>query len=386
VLPKITGFETDLDSVKEYGQKERVFFLGGTASEVQAIAHARTWLGRVGKPVTKFHTGNEAEPADCWAVVEARGWWETLDWKFYNQPAGETGHLKTGVDRPIGTNASQKLWWNFTISGEYMAEVWVRARRFRAADGLRLELYRDDPRTGSPAVISSVTLAASSLSDSHEWVRFTLPVAMYNFGPQIYGVLSRTGTLSDANYFGVQIDEGLGNVGPDTRIWNGSAWNFPSPNGDICFWAVGVQETTRQLLNLFSAGFCGQFFSERNLLAVSGIQAPQFRDGSRRGRQEAEDLLKAGTSAGARLLAMVDDRRRVHVYLQPGVKESQVMTGRDGVLRAINGRPLLPSQQPAGSWVRLGDVSTAGKLLGHEGAVFAEKTRWAGGKLRIEAE
>jgi len=63
---------------------------------------------------------------------------------------------------------------------------------------------------------------------------------------------------------------------------------------------------------------------------ASGINTPETRDGTRRGMEEIEELLQAGTTAGKRLLCSVNDQRRLRVYAEPTSSASAdlVLTGK----------------------------------------------------------
>lgn len=372
--PVHTPFVTDADSLRLYGEKEKVVALGGACAAADALAYAGAVLREIGRPVTSTRI-EAGEPggavAGSYAVVEARGWWQTLDWKFYGQPLGLGGVEKTGPDLPVGTPACQKLFFQLPDPGGLLSEIWLRARCFRAADQLVLDLYASDPRASSPVPTpaASISIPAAALSDGHQWTRFQLPAPLAYPGGRWWPVLRRSGPLSDLDYFGVQVDEGGWDPSSVVRVYNGADWLARLPDADMIYQAVGLEESTAQLARILCAGAAGQFLREVWVEQPSGIPIPLYRAGSQRGRAEAERILALGTSGGRRLLVQVAPDRRARVYPAPLPAEARVQAGRDGILRGRTGRPLLPSQSPHAQWIRLPDLG---------GTVWAEGTEWAG--------
>ena len=155
------------------------------------------------------------------------------------------------------------------------------------------------------------------------------------------------------------------------------------PDADLTFALVGVEDTVTQLGRLLSNAQAGQFLSGVKLETTSGVLGRMYHDGSGRGRAEAENLLKTGTSSGARLLAKVDSGRLARVYEGPEPGASRLMVGQAGRLVRLDGSEPGIAEQPAGEWVSLAGVAMPGLLLGFNGSVFAENVVWDGAALRL---
>lgn len=385
-LRRCTAFFENAESMATYGVKERIFEMG-QASPAQAEACARTWLARVANPQMTIRIDTVAQggagdkPGQPYAVIEAMGWWETLDWKFYGEPRGLEGNNNPGKSQRLGEQAgNQGLAQSFVISGSEgwrLNEIWLRLGRFSAADGLSL-LLRSDSSNNPGATLASMTRTAAETPEEMGWARFWLPApATLNPGTRYWFSLARSGGVDAAAYWNVSVSELPDYAGGEVRLWNGGSWAARAPAGDAVFLLVGVEETTTQLARMLAGG-PGQFLAETRMLASSGVNARLFRDGtSARGRQEVEALLRVGDSAGRRLLANVDAARIAHVQRQPEEPGSAaITTGAAGELRTQGGLALGASANPAGSWVGLGAVATAGVLLGRKGSVFVEACAW----------
>jgi hypothetical protein len=372
----VTGFQTDADSVRVYGEKERVFQLG-QATLSEATAYAKAMLARVRKPT---QAGSVHPLADCAAWVDCRGWWETLDWKFAREARGLAGLTRAGKAQPLGNSqAAYRVAQQFTpgAAGWHLGEVWVRVQRVGPAlDGL--SLWINGPGAGGPgANITGVTVGPEALQEEMGWVRFVLPARVWlNGGATYWILLGRAGATSPSTYYQVAVDELLGYSEGGLYLPSGASWLPRAPEADLCFQAVGEEETTESLGRLLGAEGAGQFLRGVRLEASSGVWARLHRDGSERGRAAAERLLRTGTSAGERLLAEVLPDRIVRVYRQPaadGGAANLVHVRADGRLAAPDGRPLEASQQPAGRWVRLGALAG---FSGLQNAIFAEQIAW----------
>lgn len=64
------------------------------------------------------------------------------------------------------------------------------------------------------------------------------------------------------------------------------------------------------------------FVTAVDIDTASGINTVETRDGKRRGQEEIEELLQAGTTNSKRLLATINHQRRMRVYEEPASLES----------------------------------------------------------------
>lgn len=88
----VTDWVEDTDSSGEYGDKERQGHLS-QATDEQAEAYAAAILGRVKYPVASYSFESLQEVS---ALIECMGWWDTLEWVFYEQLNGKEGYEDVG--------------------------------------------------------------------------------------------------------------------------------------------------------------------------------------------------------------------------------------------------------------------------------------------------
>jgi hypothetical protein len=271
----VTGWASDTDSIKAYGEKERMFQLK-TSDAIAAEAYAASMLARVGKPVSSARLGEETK--GLYAILEARGWWSSLDWKFYHETRGRLGWTKGGSSQNWGNDASsQRVSWSVAVpaGGDAWSvnEIWVKLRRFRAADAVTLKLQTN--AGGVPgADMISCTLPASGIPDAMNWVRFALAArTTLTPGTSYFLSLYRAGAVDPLAYYTVSVDESLGNSGSSLLVWNGSGYAARIPDGDIAFQMIGTEETTEQVRRILVGA---QFLAGVRMEAASGVQSQMF--------------------------------------------------------------------------------------------------------------
>lgn len=375
----VTAFVSDNQSILTYGTKERVFGMGA-ALPSDAAAYAATMLAQHKGPMVTYVSDQRSAASfqpEAYAVVECRGWWETLDWQFYSDSRGLSGQGLSGKEQPVGAAAANtRFAWHFPASGWSANEVWIRARKVgNPADGLKVELCAD--ASGAPsAVIATQTLGAGSIGSEWDWVRFVFSAPGLLAGPDIWLVVSRSGGLDGGNYYSVSLNEADPLPGQNSLLWNGSAW-VSLGTMDPAAYVVGVEETSLQISRLLASS-AAQFLSGARVEVSSGVNARMWRDGSERARAVAESFLGVGTSAGRRLLARVEADRTARVFAQPDAAAAQLYLDAGGQVNHADGRALDLAEWPAGGWARVGELSAVGDLYGAAGlgAVFVEACTW----------
>lgn len=374
---------TNADSVKLYGEKARVFAAGQSAPG-EAAALAAAMLARYSKPAMTLSASRGGESSALpsalpYALLELRGWWETLDWQFYADGRGLVWDASPGVSQNLGDAAANtKAAHGFTTSGIWQAsEAWVKLRReMNPADSVRLDLCAE--AAGIPgAALASAVVAGSQVADSPDWVRFAFAAPVALTVGTYWLVLSRTGALDGALHYGVSVDQGNNQAGGGpVLLWNGSAWVARVPAADMNHYVIGVEETAEQARRVLAASACGQFLRGARVEQPSGVLGRVYHDGGERGRALVESLLRRGTAAGARLLARVEPDRTARIFAQPEPGAAALQIDQFGHIVHAAGAPLLEAGGAAGQWARLGDLSTAAGLLGYSGAVFIESCAW----------
>lgn len=100
-----TGFSSDSGSVAEWGTKQ-IILRGDNGSLAAAQARRAYELENWKEPQLNIEP-NDSGNAETYAVIEARGWWETLAWQFYENSSGnEAGFEQNSV---ITSEAEQML-------------------------------------------------------------------------------------------------------------------------------------------------------------------------------------------------------------------------------------------------------------------------------------
>jgi hypothetical protein len=225
--------------------------------------------------------------------------------------------------------------------------------------------------------------------DGADWYKFTLGSPYTMTASTAYFVqVARSGALDAVNYYAWPGDAAAGWAGGTPVLWNGGAWVAFPVSMDLAFIVLGYDDNGEVIKRICDpVSGCGQFLADiRFEPGTTGVIAPIYRDGSYRGQEEIEELLRVGTSAGARLLANVDPQRVARVYIQPVAPApgwSGLVIGPQGELVRGDGSALLVSEQPAGQWARMGELATAGVMHNFSGAVFVESCSWDGKVLRM---
>jgi ketosteroid isomerase-like protein len=102
----LTPWAEDAESVAEFGAKERIL-RPGAVTEAEAVAARDTELAQHRLPITGAAlsgagaANGSGAAATCTAWIYCRGWYDTLDWRYYAQSAG--------LEESPAYNATQKL-------------------------------------------------------------------------------------------------------------------------------------------------------------------------------------------------------------------------------------------------------------------------------------
>ncbi len=266
----------------------------------------------------------------------------------------------------VGTQVAQSF--TPSVATPWTAyEIVVYARRIGApGDNLKVGIWSNT--SGHPnALLASGTVTGSSLSDELEQVSITLssPYALA-YGTTYWVVVERTGSADPENMFAIGLDETLGHSGV-LKVWNSTAWETRIPDCDMPFEVWGQRETTLQIQDM-----AGYVLPKTTVDSPSGVYARQWRAGEQTVRQEVEELLAAGTSAGRRLLAQVSPEQVVRIYAEPDAGYLSLLLDTDGRLHLPLGA-LDEGQLPAGQWVQLTEEA---KGLG---PLFIERAQYTPG-------
>lgn len=352
----LTAWADDTLSQARYGVMEKII-RRAHVDEVHALQLRDLSLAQLKDPQVRLHLQPEGQSGQ--ALLDCRGWMQTLAWKTWQTQAGmianTVGQDGTQVLGDYLSNArlAQSILHGIALN---INSVDVRVRRQGSpTDNLTLSVQADSGGQPSGFDMRSASLAGSSLEDERfPWVRFNFakPVSLAANTPY-WLVLSRSGSYASGNYYVFGVDAGLSYLDGTFRIYNASisAWVPRSPACDLVFRVLGVRETSQQLADIYAES--SQFFTGLELRASSGVFTPPYAVGMGSCLAEFERLLRLGTVNNLLMTAHVTPERRLVVSEQPeqGVRDHFV--DAQGRYYDSYGNLLLPGVLPVGEWVRV---------------------------------
>jgi hypothetical protein len=349
-----TAWLDDLNSQVMYGVKEKIIQLH-SSTPIQALATAALDLAAASYPQAQPNLASNDLPrsSDRGAaeiVLELRGWWNTLGWRYYSQPAGLIENLYEGPGaQSLGSSSTdESVYQGITVDvgGLVVSVCWVKSSKVGSpANDLQLDICADS--TGNPgSSIASATIPAASFTTSFVWLpfQFSSPVALAAGSYWLW--LHRTGATHGSNYYRLKVDQYASYPG-------GVAWmnGAPiSPECDLLFRVAGGTETTVQISDIAAAAAGGQFLNGIRLDVASGIYTNPFRQGNVTAQAEILALLDAGDSNGVKMQAEITQDRFLRVYSQPAAAAANLFVNSEGALVNSAG-DLVPLWTPAaGRW------------------------------------
>ena len=387
-----TAWQQDNNSVTEYGKKEGIF-VRPIGFPGEASAYATSLLAKYRRPGLRSSLRDQAAAAssEASAVLQLRGWWDTLAWQFFSEARGWAGFNGGGGVNLLGNVAANtQVAGSFTVgaSGWSVISGWVKVARYGApGDNVTLAIYSN--AAGAPnASLGAASVAASTLTGDIGWVRFNLGSAIaLTAGTTYWVVVSRSGALDVNNFYRVAVDEGLGYSGGALKLWNGGAWVNRVPDADLVFSVNGQSVTTDQVKVMAdpSAGG-GQFLKGVYVLDASAVNAWQYRDGKNDCLAEIKSMLAMGTSTGERLQGLVNVDRWL-IVRKVGVSSSpDYVVLPSGELRDKSGGRVSDISSVVGKWARVQGLDQGGGDSSAAGAVLLTGAVWDGESLRVKWE
>jgi hypothetical protein len=355
-----TSYSTDADSVAEYGTKQLLVSLSDAAqSMAEARRAAMLDLVKLPIPVVAAGEGDKRQ-----ALLNLRGWFDTVRWKYYTHAAGREVYEDLGgaATQAFGDAAARvKVGQSLALpsAGEWLlAQVDVHLKKFGTpADNVVVKIYSDV--AGAPGVLlaTSAAVAGANVPDSLSWVEFSFSAPYITIeyglaGTTYWIVVERSGGADAANYYAVDANTDLGYTRGVFRVYNGAAWVARSPDADMPFRMLGVMESNDLVSDTITGA--GQFITSVEMPA-SGVYSGLYRDGDQSGLDVLLDLLAAGNSSGKRFLCEVTQGRALRVWAEPAQGDApDLFLTRDGELLDRTLAPIADS--PVGQWVFLKDV------------------------------
>jgi hypothetical protein len=377
----LTDWAEDPESRAEFGTRERIVRAGSPASGefggVPLSGSADLAAGALRDRALAAHHLPPAEvgpdPVPGLITLYCRGWWSTLDWRYYAQPAGLVEHVIENGAQALGRDAwVQAVGQPFVYEGpegwQAVKVALLLARSGSAADTVRVAVCRDGG--GAPGMeLSWASCDGAVLGLQPGWQELDLDGGGCHLEPGVTYWLTarRTGNVDGANYYRLSLDEHGREDGSGILLWEGARWYPHGPAATMPFQVLGSQDHLRQVEAILAGA--GQFLTGCEAapgLTEAGLASCQYRDGLSTGLAEIGPLLGA-TADGRRLLATVRPDRAVVIERAPEDGDVAYALDADGRVRDRWGSPLPPGQCVAGAWATLGDVIPANADASHYG-------------------
>ena len=347
VQKSFTDWVADLGSQAIYGKKDKILSVGALTAE-RATSIRDQALSEHSRPRPAAGTARKGSTLTC------RGWYATLGWTYYTNPAGMVGYTVTGtggIGIPGTSRPNSAQSWQSPTSGWNLDAVWLKVGKAGApGDNFLLTLVADNGGVPGGTVLASCTVAASTIGKDYTWIKFPLsPVVTVGAGIYWF-TLARSGSYDVNNYVQLKTNITRAYSGGVLRNLTQGVWAANNPDSDLNFLIQDRQETTGQIAAIVGDAACGQFLAGVVIEGPSGLYSCQYRDGTKTGLQEIKTLLASGNSSGDGLVALVDAGRVLHVRSRSsGVQLTQ---GADGVARDAYGQ-VASEDLIAAQWVRI---------------------------------
>jgi len=363
-----TAWAEDADSMAEYGTKELISSIDG-ATAAAAEAKRDALLEARKYPQGKFSIGS-SNSEEISAVLDLRGWWDTLGWQYATTPA--VAGIDNGDFQSPGHGGMGEVPWGkwcqvFTTpsSGCTAREITVTAsRRGTPTDNFIVEIYALDGSenpTGSALAsesVSGASLDINFLPCGYNIIHVVLSNPVVLSGSTKYGlVLRRSGSYDNTNFYMINMNTKYLYSGGGLRIYYtpNAAW-YPIANRGLVphnmpfiIWADERVGAGRQIANMISTS--AEFVSDVYFDAEVNRDATSVLDGSKKLLDELIQVMEGAGPNGRRMLGWVDWERTLRFYEEPVPGTIAYYLNRQGQI--LDG-----SQQPVG----LGDLY---KVPGH---------------------
>jgi hypothetical protein len=254
----------------------------------------------------------------------------------------------------------QKMARQFTPSAAgswHYKEIQLKIKKVGSpSDNVQVSLATD-AGSQSYSIIETVTVAGSSILDSYDWITFTFSGSNALTGGSDYAIIvTRTGAVSDANYYVFQLDDQSPNSGV-VYISDGVTWEAHPNDADLLFQITGSEETSVQIENVLEA--TNQLLAEYYVEVDSGVQDTLYMNNYKVGIVRMEELLAFGYGGGTLDLVAIVDLKR-NLYIKP--KEAYEGAGTaykistNGKIKDSAGNPVQDGELLHGNWIELDDA------------------------------
>jgi hypothetical protein len=366
-LRHTTDWASDTGSEDEYGTKE-LLLSKADITDGDATQTRNVYLENSKYPIPsiRFRGGNTGT-----AILDCRGWYETLEWKYYENLTGKESYEDLGRggrevgedDRPIMAQSFQIKSTTAWDATSIWLRVWYQGSAAPPTDNLVVSLKSDN--AGVPGTtLASSTLAPSAFSGYADWIEFELSTPVTLSPSTTYWIhVEKSNAITPTKYYMVDTNYDAGYERGTLFLYNTntSSWgeDIHRDWGDMLFIVAGDTATTTQITTLVTN--CGQFLQGTIIEDASGLDSNAYRDGDSSGLYEIERLLKSGTTNDRRLLCEVSRNRYLRVYeedAEPDIGDSYAINKNGQLLTSVLA-PVDPTLCTVGIWCHLQDVIPA---------------------------
>jgi hypothetical protein len=355
---QLTDWAQDAVSIDTYGTKELIAVLADVPASLADVKR-NLLLDQKKYPVSSWYMSGEQGSLS--ATILCKGWWNTLDWKYFQNNSGYEAYTAAGEGvHPIGNDTAHMYCaQSFQLgvaTGWYASRILVKVRKQGTpTDNMRVSLYSNS--AGSPGSELAYAIAdGATLPTDYNWVLLDLSTRVWCSPGTIYWVvITRSGGANASDYYMTDVNEELQYTRGVFRYGDGASWNTRSPDADMNFEVEGVIETTDQLKTMVESA--GQFITGVKLEVASGVYSCPYRPGTTTALEEALVLLQSGTTNIRRMLAEVMPSRVLRIYEEPArpINPTLLMSS-SGRVRDRTGALWPAFWSPAGRWVGMNDV------------------------------
>ncbi|HAF47946.1 MAG TPA: hypothetical protein DCL08_01740 [Anaerolineaceae bacterium] len=345
-----TDWADDLSSENEFGYKELILHRSKIDDDT-ALKLRDTFLNLAAWPETKF--SQALKKGDAHAVIKCAGWFETLDWKYYENFTNFYANYGPGPGA---------MDFNFDATHLYPSQL------FKASeDGALKYAYFQIRKIGSPlrnitarlrsstgtVLSSSDAVSWKTITEDFAWIKFTFPTPYTLTKNTSYMIGVDAGTPDASHFYSIRTDENLSYKNGVGQFYNGSIWRniynvtMPGYGPDLIFRAVCLTDTGSQLQAIATAG--NQFFSKIDSL-TSGVLTSPYRANGYSCLREAQALMHLGTQNNRLILARVNHLLQLEFYEQPDPKTPTVFLNENNIFYDTYGMPLKPYFPPVGQF------------------------------------
>lgn len=358
-----TAYAQDSPSIAEYGERQLVV-TANNVTEAGAQAIRDQALSTIGWPMPM---SDLAEGTGSKVVILCRGWYDTLGWRYFANPAGVNGYVAMPDQRqPFGDHVAKT------------ETIWVMPAGSDTFDTIGMFYYKNPygapvaningeirltHRTGSLLATWTITPADVAALDNGRggYIEKALSSTITGSTAQICILLNRVGGAELVNHYHIGCVNGLSDpnsytntYGSDVDAWFGSQFEF-------IFKFTRKDNIITQLQAMLTSA--GQFISGIDVEASTTITTNPYRAGDATARTQIEELLTMHTGSTGRMALEITRDRRARIYSEPDTT-APIYVDRYMNPFASSGAPLERHYCPYGYWASLKEVLPASGVGG----------------------